>query len=56
MEASPDYAVQMHGILKTFGNFTALDHVDLDVIEKIKAGEIVVPTNADELATYKASL
>ena len=31
MEASPDYAVQMHGILKTFGNFTALDHVDLDV-------------------------
>ena len=28
----------------------------LEVIEKIKAGEIVVPTNADELATYKASL
>lgn len=28
----------------------------LDVIEKIKAGEIVVPTNADELATFKASL
>ncbi len=31
MEASPEYAVQMHGILKTFGQFTALDHVDLDV-------------------------
>ena len=31
MEASPEYAVQMHGILKTFGAFTALDHVDLDV-------------------------
>ncbi|MBR3234218.1 MAG: ATP-binding cassette domain-containing protein, partial [Atopobiaceae bacterium] len=31
MEASPEYAVQMHGILKTFGPFTALDHVDLDV-------------------------
>ena len=31
MEASPDYAVQMHGILKTFGSFTALDRVDLDV-------------------------
>jgi len=28
----------------------------LAVIEKIKAGEIVVPKNADELATYKASL
>ncbi|MDO5709246.1 MAG: BMP family ABC transporter substrate-binding protein, partial [Coriobacteriales bacterium] len=28
----------------------------LEVIEKIKAGEIVVPTNADELAAYKASL
>jgi basic membrane protein A len=28
----------------------------LEVIEKIKAGEIVVPTNADELATFKASL
>ena len=31
MEASPEYAVQMHGIVKTFGAFTALDHVDLDV-------------------------
>ncbi|MBO7675858.1 MAG: ABC transporter ATP-binding protein [Atopobiaceae bacterium] len=31
MEASPDYAVQMHGIVKRFGKFTALDHVDLDV-------------------------
>jgi simple sugar transport system ATP-binding protein len=31
VEASSDYAVQMHGILKTFGNFTALDRVDLDV-------------------------
>ena len=31
MEVSPDYAVQMHGILKTFGVFTALDYVDLDV-------------------------
>ena len=31
MEASPDYAVQMHGITKTFGSFKALDGVDLDV-------------------------
>ena len=31
MEVSPEYAVQMHGILKTFGVFTALDRVDLDV-------------------------
>lgn len=31
MEASPEYAVQMHGITKTFGTFTALDNVDLDV-------------------------
>ena len=31
MEASSDYAVQMHGIVKRFGKFTALDHVDLDV-------------------------
>lgn len=31
MEVSPEYAVQMHGILKRFGTFTALDHVDLDV-------------------------
>lgn len=31
MEVSPEYAVQMHGIFKRFGAFTALDHVDLDV-------------------------
>ncbi|MGI6230693.1 MAG: ABC transporter ATP-binding protein [Tractidigestivibacter sp.] len=31
MEVSPDYAVQMHGITKTFGSFRALDGVDLDV-------------------------
>ncbi len=31
MEVSPDYAVQMHGITKTFGSFTALNAVDLDV-------------------------
>ena len=31
MEVSSEYAVQMHGILKKFGVFTALDHVDLDV-------------------------
>ena len=31
MEVSPEYAVQMHSILKTFGTFTALDYVDLDV-------------------------
>ncbi len=31
MDVSSEYAVQMHGILKKFGPFTALDHVDLDV-------------------------
>ncbi|SEB75838.1 ABC transporter ATP-binding protein [Atopobium minutum] len=31
MEASHDYAVQMHGIVKRFGAFTALSGVDLDV-------------------------
>ncbi len=31
MEVSSDYAVQMHGIVKRFGAYTALDHVDLDV-------------------------
>lgn len=31
MEVSSKYAVQMHGITKTFGTFCALDHVDLDV-------------------------
>ena len=31
MEVSPEYAVQMHGIVKRFGSFTALDHVDLNV-------------------------
>ena len=31
VEVSSEYAVQMHGILKQFGAFTALDHVDLDV-------------------------
>ncbi len=31
MEVSSEYAVQMHGIVKRFGPFTALDHVDLDV-------------------------
>ena len=31
MEASPEYAVQMHGIVKRFGAFTALDHLDLNV-------------------------
>ena len=31
MEVSPDYAVQMHGIVKAFGTFRALDGVDLDV-------------------------
>ena len=31
MEVSSDYAVQMHGIVKRFGAFTALDRVDLDV-------------------------
>ncbi|MBR3225283.1 MAG: ABC transporter ATP-binding protein [Atopobiaceae bacterium] len=31
MEVSSEYAVQMHGIVKRFGAFTALDHIDLDV-------------------------
>ena len=31
VEVSPDYAVQMHGITKIFGSFTALNKVDLDV-------------------------
>lgn len=31
MEVSREYAVQMHGITKRFGMFTALDRVDLDV-------------------------
>ena len=31
MEPDARYAVQMHGIVKTFGTFTALDHVDLTV-------------------------
>jgi len=31
MDPSPDYAVQMHGIVKTFGNFCALNKVDLNV-------------------------
>lgn len=31
MEVSPEYAVQMHGITKTFGTFCALDNVSLDV-------------------------
>ena len=31
VKISPEYAVQMHGILKKFGAYTALDHVDLDV-------------------------
>ena len=31
MEVSSDYAVQMHGITKIFGSFTALNKVDLDV-------------------------
>lgn len=31
MEVSPAYAVQMHGITKTFGTFKALDGVNLDV-------------------------
>ena len=31
MEVSSEYAVQMHGIVKRFGAFTALDGVDLDV-------------------------
>ena len=28
MEVNPSYAVQMHGIVKMFGSFCALDHVD----------------------------
>lgn len=31
MEISDKYAVQMHGITKTFGSFCALDHIDLNV-------------------------
>ncbi len=31
MEVSSEYAVQMHGITKTFGSFKALDNVSLDV-------------------------
>ena len=31
MEISPEYAVQMHGITKRFGTFTALSNVNLDV-------------------------
>ncbi len=31
MEYSPEYAVQMHGIVKMFGSFCALDQVHLDV-------------------------
>ena len=31
MEPDARYAVQMSGIVKTFGTFTALDHVDLTV-------------------------
>lgn len=31
MEVSSEYAVQMHGITKTFGSFKALDKVQLDV-------------------------
>ncbi len=31
MEISENYAVQMRGIVKMFGNFCALDHVKLDV-------------------------
>ncbi len=31
MEVSSEYAVQMHGIVKRFNTFTALDGVDLDV-------------------------
>lgn len=30
-EVSKEYAVQMHGIVKKFGSFTALDHAELDV-------------------------
>lgn len=31
MEVSSEYAVQMHGITKTFGTFKALDNVSLDI-------------------------
>ncbi|MDY5913469.1 MAG: ABC transporter ATP-binding protein [Inconstantimicrobium porci] len=31
MNISPEYAVQMHGITKTFGSFCALDNINLDV-------------------------
>ena len=31
MQSDSRYAVQMHGIVKTFGSFCALDHVHLDV-------------------------
>ena len=31
MNISKDYAVQMHGIVKKFGNFTALDKMELNV-------------------------
>ena len=38
-------------------NLDVLAFIDRTItINVIKAGEIVVPTNADELATYKASL
>lgn len=31
MKPSKDYAVQMHGITKRFGNFTALNNVDINI-------------------------
>lgn len=31
MDIQKDYAVQMRGITKIFGRFTALDHVDIDI-------------------------
>ena len=31
MEICKDYAVQMRGITKQFGTFTALHHVDIDI-------------------------
>lgn len=31
MEVNKEYAVQMRGITKQFGSFTALDHVDIDI-------------------------
>ena len=34
MEADPSFAVQMHGIVKRFGAFTALDGMSLDVRRK----------------------